>query len=177
MKKGLTFLVVVFSLLHGAEQNDTNISVEALESNKSISQKATDLIGDITNGTKDLVEKVKDSTTPLVEETKESASKLVNAIKEKTHDLLDDNTTQKVDALELYKKCAGCHGSDGKTKALNKSPVIAGADLNTTLTKLQAYQKGELDNSGMGRLMTTQVDGLSLEELTALSKYIAKMPK
>ena len=174
MKKSLVISLAALSLLYSSETNATNTTVE---SNKSITDKANDLLGDLTNGTKDLVNKVKDSTTPLVEETKNGANKLVEVIKEKTNELLDDNTTQKIDAKELYVKCAGCHGTDGKTKALNKSPIIAGADYNTTLTKLQGYQKGELDTSGMGRLMTTQVDGLKPQELKALAEYISKMEK
>jgi len=174
MKKFLIASLLILSFAYGIESNATNSTVEA---NKSITDKAGDLLGDLSNGTKDLVDKVKDSTTPLVEETKESATKLVNAIKQKTNELLDDNATQTIDAKELYSKCVGCHGTDGKTKALNKSPMIAGADYNATLTKLQGYQKGELDVSGMGRLMTTQVDGLKPEELEALAEYIEKMGK
>lgn len=172
MKKGLVMVLMVWGFLYGSETNASNTTSE---DNSSIANKASNLLGDLSNGTKDLVNKVKDSTTPLVEETKENANKLVDAIKEKTHQLLDDNATTKIDIEELYKKCAGCHGSDGKTKALNKSPIIAGSDANATLAKLQSYQKGELDIAGLGRLMTTQVDGLKPEELEALAHYIATM--
>ncbi len=87
----------------------------------------------------------------------------------------EDNST--VDAQKLYQKCAGCHGSDGKTIALNVSPMIAGNDKNTTLTKLQSYQQGRLDSVGLGRLMSTQVEKLSPNELEALAEYISKMEK
>ncbi len=87
----------------------------------------------------------------------------------------EDNNT--VDAQKLYQKCAGCHGSDGKTIALNVSPMIAGHDKNTTLTKLQSYQQGRLDSVGLGRLMSTQVERLSPNELEALAEYISKMEK
>jgi len=150
MKQSFIIALLVLSILGANENNDSN---ETLENNKSITDKASD----------------------LVEETKESATKLVEVIRTKTHELLDSNATIPIDAEALYKKCAGCHGSDGKTKALNKSLIIAGADSNTTLSKLQGYQKGELDIAGMGRLMTTQVDGLSLEELQALATYIQQM--
>jgi len=177
MQKSILLFIAALSLLYSGEHNDTNTTVESntTENNKTISQKANDLIDDLSNGTKDLVSKVKDSTTPLVEETKNGAAKLVDAIKEKTQELLDDNASKPID--ELYTKCAGCHGTDGKTKALNKSPIIAGSDFNTTLTKLQNYQEGNLDTTGMGRLMTAQVDGLSHEELKALAEYISRMEK
>ncbi len=87
----------------------------------------------------------------------------------------EDNST--VDAQKLYQKCAGCHGSDGKTVALNVSPMIAGNDKNATLTQLQSYQQGRLDTVGLGRLMSTQVNRLSPNELEALAEYISKMEK
>jgi len=177
--------LMALTFIYASESNSSNATIE---SNISLSDKASNLLGDISNGTKELTAKIKDSTTPLIEETKEGANKLVedtkeganklvDAIKAKTHELLDDNATNEIDAKALYSKCVGCHGSDGKTKALNKSPIIAGSDMNATLTKLQGYQLGELDTSGMGRLMTTQVDGMKLEELEALAEYIAKMEK
>ncbi|MEA2027841.1 MAG: c-type cytochrome [Campylobacterota bacterium] len=183
MKKALMISIITLSLISGAHA--TNATVE---SNKSMADKAGDLLGDLSNGTKELAKSVKDSTAPLieetkdgatklVEETKEGANKLVDAIKAKTNELLDTNSTHKINANALYSKCVGCHGSDGKTKALNKSPIIAGADYNATLTQLQGYQKGELDTAGMGRLMTTQVDGMKPEELEALAQYISTMKK
>ncbi len=87
----------------------------------------------------------------------------------------EDNST--VDAQKLYQKCAGCHGSDGKTVALNVSPMIAGNDKNATLIQLQSYQQGRLDTVGLGRLMSTQVNRLSPNELEALAEYISKMEK
>ncbi|MBN2824226.1 MAG: cytochrome c [Campylobacterales bacterium] len=90
---------------------------------------------------------------------------------------ITDNNISQINAQHLYKKCAGCHGSDGKTLALNKSPIIAGSDKNATLTKLQGYQKGDLDKQGMGRLMFVQVDGLKPNELEALAGYIATMER
>lgn len=174
MKKSLIISLIALSLSYGVESNATNATVEA---NKSISDKATDLLGDLTNSTKEIANDAQKSATSLIDKTKEEASSLVDTIKTKTNQLLDNNSTINIDVEKLYKKCAGCHGSDGKTPALNKSPIIAGSDYNTTLTKLQGYQAGELDTAGMGRLMTTQVDGMEPEELEALAEYIAKMGK
>jgi len=87
----------------------------------------------------------------------------------------ENNST--VDTQKLYQKCAGCHGSDGKTVALNVSPMIARSDKNATLTKLYGYQQGTLDTVGLGRLMSTQVNRLTPDELEALAEYISKMEK
>jgi len=45
------------------------------------------------------------------------------------------------------------------------------------LSKLQSYQQGRLDTVGLGRLMSTQVNRLSPNELEALAEYISKMEK
>ncbi|MBN2825434.1 MAG: c-type cytochrome [Campylobacterales bacterium] len=117
-----------------------------------------------------------ENNASLTQKTNDLLDSIGNSTKEIANELFDNNSTE-IDAQALYKKCAGCHGSDGKTAALTKSSIIAGSDKNETLHTLQEYQKGELDKTGMGRLMYTQVDGLKLEELEALAEYIAKMEK
>lgn len=72
-----------------------------------------------------------------------------------------------------YAKCAGCHGADGKTKALGKSAVVAGqsaADLAAALTE---YKAGTRNVSGMGTLMKGQVASMDDATIKAVSEYIS----
>jgi cytochrome c553 len=89
--------------------------------------------------------------------------------------LLANNNIKKIDVTNLYKKCKGCHGSDGKIKALNISPIIASQNMDNLILKLKAYKFGKLNNYGMGRLMTTQTENLSIKEIELLAKYISNL--
>jgi cytochrome c553 len=44
------------------------------------------------------------------------------------------------DGKAAFAKCAGCHGQDGKKKALNKSAVIAGQDAAKTVEQLKGQK-------------------------------------
>ncbi|BCD60883.1 MULTISPECIES: c-type cytochrome [unclassified Nitratiruptor] len=80
-----------------------------------------------------------------------------------------------ISAKDLFGKCASCHGTDGKRKALGKSGIIAGMSKDEVLKKLKEYKSGTLNKYGMGPLMKAQVAGLSDKELEALAEYIASM--
>ena len=75
----------------------------------------------------------------------------------------------------LYKNCAGCHGSNGKTKALSKSKIIAGQSSRKTVKQLTAYKKGELNKYGLGHIMKLQVETLNSRKIKQLADYIAKL--
>ena len=85
--------------------------------------------------------------------------------------------TSSIDAAALYKKCAGCHGADGKTPALGKSAPIAGLDPKVIEEDIKGYQAGTLNKQGMGGVMKGQVAGLKEEEIKALAEYISKLGK
>ena len=76
----------------------------------------------------------------------------------------------------LYKKCAGCHGADGKTKALGKSGPIAGLAAEEVVKDLQGYKAGTLNKHGMGGVMKGQAN-MSDEDMKAVAEYISKMAK
>jgi len=82
-----------------------------------------------------------------------------------------------VDGKALYAKCAGCHGQDGKTKALGKSAPIAGLDAKTVEEDLKGYKAGTLNKHGMGGVMKGQVAAFSDEQIKALADYISKLGK
>ena len=77
----------------------------------------------------------------------------------------------------LFAKCAGCHGQDGKTKALGKSNPIAGLPADTIVKDLEGYKAGTLNKHGMGGVMKGQAAALSADDMKALADYISKLGK
>jgi len=80
------------------------------------------------------------------------------------------------DGAALYAKCAGCHGADGKTKALGKSNLIAGMAADKVVENLKGYKAGTLNQHGMGGVMKGQAN-MSEEDMKALGEYISKLGK
>lgn len=72
----------------------------------------------------------------------------------------------------LFSKCTGCHGENAEKKALGKSAIIAGRDLESLIADIKAYKAGTLDKYGMGSLMMEQVSELSDEDIDDVAKYI-----
>jgi len=85
-------------------------------------------------------------------------------------------TTQATaDGQSLYKNCAGCHGDNGQTQALQLSALIAGQDEEKSILQLTAYKNGELNKYGLGNIMKMQVATLSEEDISDLADYIATL--
>jgi len=124
---------------------------------------ATQLAKEATHAATKAVETVKESATETLKEAKEEISKVVVA-------QAPGDTGKK-----LYAKCAGCHGSDGKNKALGKSAVLAGQSASDLADKLKAYKAGTRNVAGMGTLMTGQVSSLSKSDILALAEYISTL--
>ena len=101
---------------------------------------------------------------------KEAAAKVTQTAKEATKPA--DNSAK---GKELFSKCAGCHGVDGKTKALGKSEVIAGQNADDLVKKITEYKAGNRNVAGMGQLMQGQVKSLSDEDIKALANYISNL--
>jgi cytochrome c553 len=80
------------------------------------------------------------------------------------------------DGKALYAKCAGCHGADGKTKALGKSDPIAGLAADAVVKDLEGYKAGTLNKHGMGGVMKGQAN-MSPEDMKAVAEYIATLGK
>jgi len=123
-------------------------------------------------------EALKERAAAATEAAKEKAAEAVDATKEAASSAAaavagSDDLAAK--GKELYAKCAGCHGADGKTKALGKSAVIAGESAEDIEKKLQEYKAGTRNVAGMGMLMKGQVVSLSDEDIKALAAYIASL--
>jgi cytochrome c553 len=80
------------------------------------------------------------------------------------------------DGAALYAKCAGCHGANGKTKALGKSAPIAGMAAADVVKDLEGYKAGTLNKNGMGGVMKGQAN-MSPEDMKAVAEYISKLGK
>ncbi|MBD3788953.1 MAG: c-type cytochrome [Campylobacterales bacterium] len=95
-----------------------------------------------------------------------------------TNDTVAATPAQEVTAVEApaaYAKCAGCHGMDGKTKALGKSEIIAGQAEADLIAKINEYKAGSRNVAGMGTLMQGQVAMLSDEDIQAIAAYISNL--
>jgi cytochrome c553 len=79
------------------------------------------------------------------------------------------------ETLELYKKCAGCHGENGELSALQQSAAIGGQESNLTIKELTAYKNGELNQYGLGNIMKLQLSALSQSDIEELAQYIANI--
>ena len=74
-----------------------------------------------------------------------------------------------------YTKCAECHGSTGKKRALGKSAIIQGQEASKTYEQLRMYAMGKENKYGYGSLMKMQLRSLSDNDMRALAKYIATL--
>ena len=87
----------------------------------------------------------------------------------------ESSAASAVNAQALFAKCAGCHGTDGKSKALGKSPAIAGEDAAELKSKIEGYKAGTRNAYGMGAVMHGQVSGLNDDQIAALAEYISNL--
>lgn len=104
-------------------------------------------------------------------ELKERAVETTAAAKEFANKVMSDHGAGEA----VYAKCAGCHGKDGKTKALGKSEVIAGQSAAEIEKKMAEYKAGTRDVAGMGALMKGQVASMSDDDIKAVSAYISAL--
>jgi len=74
---------------------------------------------------------------------------------------------------ELYAKCAGCHGQDGKMKALGKATPLRGQASASLFKKMLAYKEGTRNVNGMSGFMKGQVSSFSRLEMLKISNYIS----
>ena len=126
------------------------------------------------------VEAVKETATEAVEATKEAAAPVVETAKEKVAEAADSvkeavAPTANAAGEAAYAKCAGCHGKDGKTKALGKSEVVAGQSVADLTAAIAEYKAGTRNVAGMGMLMKGQVASMSDEDIKAVSEYMSAM--
>ena len=77
----------------------------------------------------------------------------------------------------IFKKCAGCHGLDGRNKAFGKSGVIAGQDFADLMESLNFYKESEFKGQGSTLVMAKQLKTFSTQDLNDVVTYVSKLPK
>lgn len=75
------------------------------------------------------------------------------------------------DGAALYKPCIACHGAKAEKKALNKSHIIQGWEVDKTVAALKGYKDGSYGGAMKG-VMKGQVAKLSDEDMKAVAEYI-----
>jgi cytochrome c553 len=176
MKKIITLSLIAATLLFTGCGEETKKAVaeataKTVETTKDATNKAVE-------ATKEAVTEAKEATAKAIEATKEATQeavkhteKAVDTVVTGTVDMISDNKVGK----ETYAKCTGCHGKDGKTKALGKSPEIAGQSKEELVTKLNGYKAGTRNESGMGNLMKGQVATMDNAAIEAVATYISTL--
>jgi len=144
----------------------------AVESAKEAAEKAKEAVAEKAT---EAVDSAKEAATSAVDSAKEKASAAVDAVKAAA----TSATAAVASAADagagkaLFAKCAGCHGADGKTKAMGKSAVIAGQAASDLDTKIHAYKAGTRNETGMGMIMKGQVASLSDDDIKTIAAYIS----
>ena len=175
--KKITILSVVAAtiLLVGCGEDSkktaSDATVKAVETTKEAANHAVEATKKAADKA---VEVAKEATAKAVEATKEAAE----ATKEATEKAVESAKAEKstdIEGAKVYAKCSGCHGADGKTKALGKSPVIAGQNKAELITNLKAYKDGTRNENGMGNLMKGQMATLDDAMITEVATYISTL--
>ncbi len=174
-------LVAAAVLFTGCGEDTTDSASKAVESTKEAASHAVDATKEAAKEAEASIEKAADkaveATKEAAEATKEAAVKVVDNAEKAIGTAVAGAVDSIIDSAgkEAYAKCAGCHGANGKTKALGKSPVIAGQPKEDLMSQLKEYKAGTRNKYGMGNLMKGQVAAMDDTTIEAVSIYISKM--
>ena len=165
-----------------AVKEDTSSVVDAAKQAATDAAEATKAkAAEVAAAAKVEAQKVADAAAAKATELKDAAAKKVTdaatALKERAAAATVAVTEAVAPVNEAgkaaYAKCAGCHGADGKTKALGKSAVVAGQPAAALAEAIHGYIAGTRNVSGMGMLMKGQVASMDEATITAVSEYIS----
>ncbi len=160
-----------------AVESTKEAASHAADSTKSVVDMAVNAVKDAEVAVKKAADKAVETSKEAVEATKEATAKAVESADKAVSTAVAGAVDTIIDKAgkEAYAKCAGCHGVDGKTKALGKSPVIAGQSKEELVTKMNGYKAGTINVAGMGNLMKGQVAAMDDTSIEAVSIYISKL--
>ncbi len=140
---------------------------------KKVEEKVTEVkqeaVEKVTEAKQEVVEKV----TEIKQETEQKATEATQAVAEVKQEAVAVVESTQKDGSAIYIKCKSCHGANAEKKALGKSQIIAGWDIQKTTDAIKGYQNGTYGGAMKG-LMAGQVKSLSDEDIAALAAYIAK---
>jgi len=145
----------------------------ATEAKEAVVEKAAEVKDAVAEKATEATAAVAATATAAVEKTKEAASAVAEKATAAVSDAKEAVTGGDDAGKALFAKCAGCHGADGKTKALGKSGIIAGQAAADLETKIAGYKAGTLNTAGMGALMKGQVASMSDDDIKAVATYIS----
>jgi len=114
----------------------------------------------------------KQEVIKVAENTKENKEHL--KIEPKIDEKIVEEVKKIVDAEDMFKVCASCHGSKGEKEALGKSQAITGWDKDRTIRALNGY-KNETYGGIMKGIMKQYVQTKTKEEIEALADFISKL--
>ena len=156
-----------------SSQNTTSVQHEVV--NKKIdtvdSKTMKNIVSNTIDTTVDKAQKIISDTQDIVKDTKKEVINTIQQSIEKPKKVIVDKKSY---GSTLYVACAGCHGSNAQNKALGKSKVIKGWDVEKIKTALTGYKDGTYGGVMKG-VMKGQVSSLSQEDIEALAKYISKL--
>ena len=197
--KNLTLLsLVAATLLFTAcgEKTKEAASDAANKVTEAVKADATSVVDVTKKAATDAAEAAKAKAAELAAAAKDEADKMAAAAAEKAAavsaaaaakateaaDALKERAAAATEAVSAtptapaaYAKCKGCHGADGKTKALGKSAVIAGQDKAALVTAMNGYKAGTRNVAGMGILMKGQVASMSDADMEAVADYLSQL--
>ncbi len=82
-----------------------------------------------------------------------------------------------LNANEIFKKCASCHGEKGEKHSQNITKPIASFSEKELINILNDYKLKKRNEYGLGTIMQGQAKNLSKGDIDALAKYISAFPK
>jgi cytochrome c553 len=164
-----------------AVESTKEAASHAVDATKNMADKAVEATKKTAKEAETSIEKAADkaveATKEAAEATKEAAVKATDSAKKSVSTAVAGAVDSIVESAgkEAYAKCAGCHGADGKTKALGKSPVIAGLSKEDLVGLIKEYKAGTRNKYGMGNLMKGQVASMDDTTIEAVATYISKL--
>ncbi|MDA7847959.1 hypothetical protein N8972_00525 [Sulfurospirillum sp.] len=79
------------------------------------------------------------------------------------------------DGKTLYKKCRGCHGTDGKHIPFEqKNGVLAGRDKVELELIIKAINDGNYKEGKLNKIMQKVIAKFTPEDITVVSEYISR---
>jgi len=183
MKKIIALSLVAATLLFTGCGDDSKKSTSEAETKATTttSTTATTTPKEATQTVVDVAAAAADKTVKATKEAANTATEVVKKAVESAKETVTTATLAAVDSVlsdegqRIYAKCSGCHGMDGKRKALNKSAIIAGQSKVDLMTKLKAYKAGTRNEAGMGNLMKSQMATLDDVAIAEVATYISTL--
>ena len=198
MKKLTLLSLVAATLLFTAcgEKTKEAATDAANKVTEAVKADATSAVDATKKAAADAAEAAKAKAAELAAAAKDEADKMAAAAAEKAAavsaaaaakateaaDALKERAAAATEAVSAtptapaaYAKCKGCHGADGKTKALGKSAVLAGQDKAALVTAMNGYKAGTRNVAGMGMLMKGQVASMSDADIDAVADYLSQL--